>query len=121
MHRELFESRFVDDEDEGSELLAVDERRDDQRLVIDHARGRDGDMDLACGRQLRPCLHLNGHVRTIGQPVHHAVDAHVSQREEHMQPTHRLAHQLRPDLELRHLARGQRLALMPLDVHLQFA
>jgi hypothetical protein len=79
------------------------------------------DVNLAGGRELRPCLHLHRHVRTIGQPVHHAVDAHVSQREEHMQPADRLAHQLRPDLELRHLARGQRLALVPLHVHLQFA
>src|SRR6266849_7370527 len=38
-----------------------------------------------------------------------------------MQPAHRLPHQLGPDLELGHLPRGERLAVVPTRVGIQFA
>src|SRR5260370_42611941 len=38
-----------------------------------------------------------------------------------MQPAHRLPHQLGPDLELRHLPRGERMAVVPTRVRIQLA
>jgi hypothetical protein len=72
-------------------------------------------------RQRRLSFGLHGQVRAIRQPVHHSVDSHIPQREEHVQAAHRLPDQRRPHLELDHEPRRQRLAEVPPDVHLQSA
>ena len=116
---ELAKLCFGCDQDHLAQSFLFDKHADHQRLVVVQAAGRHRHMYLAGGRQLRPALHLHGGVRTVRQPVHDSIDAHIAQRQEHMQPAHRLPHQLRPHLELRHLPGGQRSTVVPARVGLQ--
>jgi len=110
-----------DDQHEPAQVRSIHQRGDHHGLVVDQARRGHRDVHLASGGQRHAPLHLHRHVRAIGQAVKHPVDAFVPQRQEHVQPAHRLPHQLAPHLELRDLPRGQRLPVVPADVSLHSA
>ena len=99
--------------------LAVHERGHHERLVVHQTVRGHRNVHLTRGCERGPGLHLHGHIRAVGQSVYDRVDTHVSQWKEHVQSAHRLADQLRPNLEPSHLASGQSLAIVPPDICIQ--
>ena len=82
----------------------VDQRREDQRVVVHEAVRGDHQIDLTVLPR-SSTFDLKRYVSAVGHPMHHRVEPAVQQRQEHVQGALRLLDQIRPDLEFHCLAR----------------